>query len=129
MLRSYRPHDSTEELLSSLGHIAPTATLRQLSPRQRAIEECKRINWWSECEKLKPAGIEELSSDEEGDDAADEDPAQVTELTTEDQVAAQAERKRKAIAALAQTNLEVCSFGAVWGADANCTVGSNFRLR
>ena len=56
---------------------------------------------------MKPAGIEELSSDEEGDDAADEDPAQVTELTTEDQVAAQAERKRKAIAALAQTNLEV----------------------
>jgi hypothetical protein len=78
---------------------------------------------------MKPAGIEELSSDEEGDDAAAEDPAQVTELTTEDQVAAQAERKRKAIAALAQTNLEVCSFGAVWGADANCTVGSNFRLR
>ena len=56
---------------------------------------------------MKPAGIEELSSDEEGDDAAAEDPAQVTELTTEDQVAAQAERKRKAIAALAQTNLEV----------------------
>jgi hypothetical protein len=56
---------------------------------------------------MKPAGIEELSSDEEGDDAADEDPAQVTEMIAEEQVAVQTERKRKAIAALAQTNLEV----------------------
>ena len=56
---------------------------------------------------MKPAGIEELSSDEEGGDAADEDPAQVTEMTAEEQAAVQAERKRKALAALAQTNLEV----------------------
>ena len=107
MLKSYHPHVSTEELLSSLGHIDPTATLRQLSPRLRAIEECKRVNWWCECEKMKPAGVEELSSDEEGADEADEDPAQVTVLTAEEQAAVQAERKRKALAALTQTNLEV----------------------
>ena len=77
MLRSYIPHGSTDELLSSLGHIDPTATLKKLTPHERAIEECKRINWWRECEKQKPAGVEDLSSDEEGDDEADEDPAQV----------------------------------------------------
>ena len=77
MLRSYIPHGSTDELLSSLGNIDPTATLKKLTPHERAIEECKRINWWRECEKQKPAGVEDLSSDEEGDDEADEDPAQV----------------------------------------------------
>ena len=41
---------------------------------------------------MKPAGIEELSSDEEGDDAADEDPAQVTEMIAEEQLAVQTER-------------------------------------
>jgi hypothetical protein len=59
----YMPYDSTEELLSSLGHIDPTATLSQQTPRQRAIEECKRLNWWRECEKKKPAGVEDLSSE------------------------------------------------------------------
>ena len=58
---------------------------------------------------MKPAGIEELSSDEEGGDEADEDAAKVnqTEMTAEEQAAIHAENKRKALAALAQTNLEV----------------------
>ena len=43
-LKSYIPYGSTDELLSSLGHIDATATLKQQSPCQRAIEECKRLN-------------------------------------------------------------------------------------
>ena len=106
---SERPIAVHSSIELNQGHIDPTATLRQQTPRQRAIEECKRVNWWSECEKMKPTGIEELSSDEEGGDEADEDAAKVnqTEMTAEEQAAIHAENKRKALAALAQTNLEV----------------------
>jgi hypothetical protein len=66
---------------------------------------------------MKPAGIEELSSDEEGGDEADEDAAKVnqTEMTAEEQAAIHAEKKRKALAALTQTNLEVHAVAVLTG--------------